>query len=606
VAGDAKTELLRYYREELSYLRRMGGAFAQRFPAVAARLQLGPDVVPDPHVERLIESFAFLTARIQRDLDASLPEHTTALLDVLYPNYTAPVPSLSVAQIAVDPSAAKLTSGYVIPRHTPLFATDAASDRTLRFRTGYPVTLWPIRVVGAGFESPDTFDFLDFAGDVASVLRIRLECTAGAFRDLAMKDLRFYVNGDSRVVQAVYEAVFAHARRVAVVGRDPLAPRLLPATTLVPVGFDANDALLPTGPHSHAGYGVIQEYFAFPQKFNFFDVTGLGAIDADRTLDLLILLDRPPADRIPVDRGTFVTGCTPIVNLFTKACEPIRLDHRQTEYRVIPDQRREAWAEVHTILRVSAQPDSASTPVYFRPFFSFEHGDDVMAGGGPRAFWYARTRPSIRDDVPGAETLLSLVNLDFSPTDPGGVQSVYVQALCTNRHNAEQLPTGAELQTELAAPIQSIAVLHRPTPQRDTSTGGANHWKLISQLGLNHLSIDGAQGARALREMLRLYAGENAVLLRQIAGVHAVSTRRVTRRIGADAWRGFCRGIEITVTVDENEFVGSNPYLFAAVLNRFFGGHAAVNSFTQLRVLSVQREGVWQEWPPTAGAQIVA
>jgi type VI secretion system protein ImpG len=192
--ADANSELLQYYREELSYLRRMGGAFAQRFPAVAARLELGPDVVPDPHVERLIESFAFLTARIRRNLDASLPEITTALLDLLYPNYIAPLPSITVARFDVDPKQGKLTEGYLLPKHTPVFAESTQggpAPRTLRFRTGYPVTLWPVEVEHASFESPDSFDFLDYATDVASVLRIRLRCTAGSFRDLSLRDLRF-------------------------------------------------------------------------------------------------------------------------------------------------------------------------------------------------------------------------------------------------------------------------------------------------------------------------------------------------------------------------------------------------------------------------------
>lgn len=603
--GDPRAELLRYYREELSYLRRMGAAFANRFPAVAARLQLGPDVVPDPHVERLIESFAFLTARIQRDLDTTLPEHTTALLEMLYPNYVAPVPSMSVARLVVDPSAAKLTSGYVVPRHTPLFANDT-HDRTVRFRTGYPVTIWPVRVTGASFESPDAFTWLDFASDVASVLRIRLACTAGSFRELDLRSLRFYINADARVCQAVYEALFAHARRVAVVGAPGTAPRMLPASAIAPVGFSQLDALLPQGPQAQAGYGVLQEYFAFPQKFNFFDVTALDGVEADQTIDILVLLDRPPAERLPIDAETFMPGCTPVVNLFTKACEPIRLDHTRTEYRVVTDQRREDWMEVHSILRVSGQPDGAPEPVRYRPFFSFEHGDDGQVGVDPRAFWHARSRPTVRADVPGSDKMLSLVDLDFHPAEPYGVQSVYVQALCTNRRIAEQLPTGALLQTELAAPIDRVVLLHRPTPQRDAPVGGANHWKLISHLSLNHLSIESAEGTRALREMLRLYAGDDPVTLRQIAGIRGVDTRRVTRRIGADAWRGFCRGLEITLTLDEADFVGGNPYLFTAVLNRFFGQHAAVNSFTQLRVMSVQREGVWKQWPPTAGTQIVA
>ena len=601
MAGDATSDLLRYYREELSYLRRMGGAFAQRFPAVAARLELGPDIVADPHVERLIESFAFLTARIQRDLDASLPEITTALLSALYPHYVAPTPSMSIARINVDPTAGKLTSGYHVPKHTPMFAV-TGRDRTLSFRTGYPVTLWPIRVESAAIVAPDRFPFLDFASDVASVLRISLECMEGTFADLELRNLRFHINSDTRVGSVIYEALFHDMLRVVLAGEGHPNPRMLPKSVVTPVGFAPGEELLPGGPHSHSGYGLLHEYFAFPAKFAFFDVDGLENSASGKRLDILFLLNKPPAQRISIDSETFVLGCTPIVNLFPKIAEPVRLDHKSTEYRIVADQRREASTEIHSILRVASQRDDADDSVAFQPFFSFDH-----AGGKtqPRAFWFSRVQPVARADIPGSETFLSLVDLDFNPVDPG-VQSVFVRALCTNRHLAEQLPTGAILQCELAAPIADIVTLQRPTLQRDTPLGGGNHWKLVSHLALNHLSIEGENGMRALREILRLYAGDDAVLLRQIAGVRGIESRRVTRRVGTDAWRGFCRGLQISLTLDETDFVGGNPYLFGAVLSRFFAQHAAVNSFTQLRLLSVQREGIWNQWPPATGTQIVA
>lgn len=605
--ADANAELLQYYREELSYLRRMGGGFAQRFPAVAARLELGPDVVPDPHVERLIESFAFLTARIRRNLDAALPEITTALLELLYPNYIAPLPSITVARFDVDPKQGKLTSGYLLPKHTPVFAesTDGGpAARTLRFRTAYPTTLWPIEVEQASFESTDQYDFLDYANDVAGVLRIRLRCTAGSFRDLELKDLRFYINGDARVVNTLYELIFAHARGVAFLGDRGDTPHRRPATVLSPVGFGPTEHLLPVSPSAHPGYWLLQEYFAFPAKFNFVDVGGIDPSIADERLDILILLDRPPAERTPIDASTFVLGCAPIVNLFTKSAEPIRIDHLRPEYRVVPDQRRESSTEIHSILRVAAQPDGATETIRFQPFFSFHH--DAEGGGAPpRAFWYARRQPMTRPDVPGSEIMLSLVDLDFNPTQPG-TQSVYVHALCTNRHLAQQLPTGAKLQIEIAAPVKSIVALHKPTPQLDAPLGASSHWKLVSQLSLNHLSLESDHGVRTLREMLRLYAGDDPLALRQVAGVRSLETRRIMRRVGHDAWRGFCRGLSISMRLDEQEFLSSSPYLFASVLNRFFAMYAGVNSFVQFRVLSEQREGVWKEWPPSAGEQIVA
>src|SRR5215212_837345 len=176
-------DLLRYYLEELSYLREMGGQFARSYPKVASRLELQSGECPDPHVERLIESFAFLTARIQSDLDADFPEVAAELLDVLYPHYLRPVPSMAVARFDFDPLRAKLTTGFEIPKHSMLFTT-ADQGAVCRMRTAYPVTLWPVQVTRAEMEVPERFDFL--GADVAAVLRLRLESLGDPFETLGV------------------------------------------------------------------------------------------------------------------------------------------------------------------------------------------------------------------------------------------------------------------------------------------------------------------------------------------------------------------------------------------------------------------------------------
>src|SRR3954469_17531868 len=98
------TRLLRFYSEELTHLREMGAEFAQDFPKIAARLGLEGMEVADPYVERLLEGFAFLAARIQLKLDAEQPRLIAHLLESLYPNFLAPVPSMLVARLAVDPA----------------------------------------------------------------------------------------------------------------------------------------------------------------------------------------------------------------------------------------------------------------------------------------------------------------------------------------------------------------------------------------------------------------------------------------------------------------------------------------------------------------------
>lgn len=595
-------ELLSYYRNELTYLRRMGGEFAALYPRVASRLELGRDECADPQVERLIESFAFLTARLQRDLDAEFPEVTTALLGVLYPQFTAPVPPMAVARFDVDPSQGKLTTGFTIPRHTPLFAY-TRHGHPCRFRTCYPVTLWPLTVTYAGIEDTGQFDFLNGAAREAAVLRLRLRCEAGDLSELELKRLRFYLNGDRGLTSALYELLFCNVLGVAALTEDaPNRPVYLPQNSVLPVGFGDDEDVLPYPRQSHPGYRLLQEYFAFPEKYHFFDLDNLGGRLRGKELDLLFLLDHAPQDASAVRTENFVLGCAPVINLFRKTTEPIRLDHRATEYRLVADKRRERTTEVHSILSVSASSNAEDETRRFEPFYSYSH---AMGGGRDRAFWHARRAASLNKDISGTEVFLSFLDLDFKPTMPPA-QTVYAHTLCTNRELATQLPAGAALQIEEQAPLFGISCLTKPTLPVQPPLRGETLWRLVSHLSLNHLSLsEGADSLPALREILRLYGGDTPSAQQQIAGILSMESRRVVRRVGHDAWRGFCRGTEITLTFDKEMYVGSGAFLLGAVLERFFALYASVNSFTQLRIKSREREEVWKQWPPTVGEKIV-
>lgn len=595
-------ELLRYYKDELTYLRRMGGEFARLYPRVATRLELGRDECADPQVERLLESFAFLTARLQRDLDGELPEITTALLGILYPQLANPVPPMAVARFDVDPAQGKLTTGFKIERHTPLFAY-TSQGHTCRFRTSYPVTLWPLAVEYAGFEDTGQFDFLDSMTNVAAVLRLKLRVLGGALESIELKKLRFHITGDPALAGTLYELLFCHTRGVALIPEGEARPIHLPANSILPVGFAADEDVLPYPAQSHPGYRLLQEYFAFPEKFHFFDLDNLDALRRGSTLDIIFLLDRMPAGYLGVTRDTFALGCTPIVNLFRKTTEPIRLDHRTLEYRLVPDKRRERTTEVHSVLTVTATSAADERTRYFEPFYSYNHALD---GDEHKAFWHARRQPSLNRDIPGSEVFLSFLDLDFKPANPP-VETVYAHALCTNRELATQLPAGAALQIEEQAPLFGISCLSKPTLPVQPPLRGATLWRLVSHLSLNHLSLsEGRESLAALREILKLYSSaDRPSTQQQIAGLVGLECRKVVRHVGADAWRGFCRGTEVTLEFDEEMYVGSGAFLLGAVLDKFFSLYASINSFTQLRIKSRQREGVWKEWPPTAGEKIV-
>ena len=609
-------ELLPYYERELAFIRRLGGEFAEAHPKIAGRLRLTPDAAEDPHVERMIEAFAYLNARTRHKLDDDFPEITDAMLGVLYPHYQAPIPSMAVAQFALDRSQGDLVAGYTIPRHAAL-ETEPIDGEPCRFRTCYPTTVWPIELAAAGltgrpFAAPAT----RFSADAAAVLRIQLQCFGkeATFRQMGMDSLRFFLKGQTQHVFGLYELILNNTLGVALAGSPTdREPAVLDRRAVRPVGFEPDEGMLPYSTRSFQGYRLLTEYFAFPQKFLFFDVAGLAGLplaQAGNRLEIFLYLSRGSIDlEQNVTADTLQLGCTPIVNLYRQRAEPIALTHTQTEYRIVPDARRPGAHEVYTIDGVTAvSPENEQ--VEYQPFYSFKHAAQRREH---KAFWQATRRPADRSSAPadgGTEVFLSLVDLDFDPAASAG-WTMDVETTCLNRDLPHRLPIVAgESAFRLSAggPLARIYCLSgRPTRTLRPALKRGAVWRLISHLSLNHLSLaDAEEGAHALREILKLYDFADSEETRsQIEGIQSVQCRRVVGRVPGDLRGGFCRGIEVALHLDENRFAGSGVFLFASVLERFLGLYCNINSFSKLTVTTNQREGELRKWPPRAGEMIL-
>ncbi|MBF0225363.1 MAG: type VI secretion system baseplate subunit TssF [Desulfobacterales bacterium] len=591
-------ELLEYYKRELTYLRKMGALFGESYPKVGGRLELTRDQCPDPHIERLIESFAFLTARIQHNLDSEFPQISSALLNILYPQLTIPIPSMSISRFVVDPTQGKLTSGYVLSKNTPLFA-QTNTGQICRFKTSYPVVLWPIELTFAGFESKEKYDFLDRESNVSLVLRFRIEGQGVPLNNLDLKKLRFYINGDKMLANSLYELLFCNVFSVAILHEDKNRPVYLGEDAIKPVGFGSDEGVLPYPSNAHSGYRLLHEYFSFPEKFLFFDIDKIDTNSSEKYFDILILIKQIPQTRLIIDNQTFLMGCAPIINIFNKTSDPIRVDEKSYQYPVFPDKRRESITEIHSINSVSLSPNPNEIAQKITPYFSYTH---LTEGKEQRIFWHAIRKPTGQKNLPGTQMFLSFVNLDFTPLKPASA-TVFAHTLCTNRRLAEEIPALAKLQIEVAAPISRIYTLFKPTSQIEPPVDGSTLWRLISNLSLNYLSLcEGEESLKALREILKLYSfQEYTDVYQQISGIRAMTSKRVVRRIGTEAWRGFCRGIELTLEFDERFYVGSSAFLLASVLNYFIPLYASINSFTQLIIKSTQREGIWKRWEAMVG-----
>jgi type VI secretion system protein ImpG len=602
-------DLLRLYDRELGYLRRMAGEFSRAHPEVASHLRLSPDSIEDPHVARLIESAAFLNARVQQKLDDEFPELCNALLGVLYPHYLAPIPSFSIVQF--EPSS-DLTERFTLEPGATL-ETDRRYGEICHFRTTYAVDLLPVKLTHASltatpFDAPRTAR----STSAVAVLRLVFEGFEGlaSLRELGALPLRLFLRGQPSHTLALYELLCRDVTEVAVaISAHDSRPVSLDPSCVRPVGFAQDEGLLPYPKRSFLGYRLLTEYFVFPAKFLFVDLCGVNAAQlerADRRLEVFLYLRRSSADlQQHVGVGTFALGCSPVVNLFQKRAEPVRLTQHQSEVRVALDSRRPKSMEVYSIDEVSATtPDGKRTE--FRPFYGLDHGP---RGESAPVFWHASRRyaaSTAQQPDEGTEVYLQLADLALDPAAPAD-SVLSVEATCLNRDLPRYLPFGGgEPQVSMSeggAPVHRVQCLTPPTVTLRSKSGGDALWRLISHLSLNHLSItEGAEGASALREILRMYDSVGGEANRStIDSILSIESRAVTLRVPSARQIAFARGTEVTLHLDEQRFANHGLFLFASVLESFLGLYAAVNSFVQLVVTTNQRTGVAFQWPPRAG-----
>lgn len=625
--------LLGYYNRELQHLREVGGEFAREFPKIAGRLNLDEFTCADPYVERLLEGFAFLAARVQLKLDAEFPRFTQSLLETLFPTYLAPTPSMTIVQLQPDPNDAALAPGHVVPRGVALRSVLGKGEQTAcEYRTAHDVTLLPLRVVDAKYLTRE-LAALEIPTSTGARAGVRIRLAAGGaltFDKINLDSLTFFLRAAPEAQMRLYEQLFAHC--IGVVVQRPAKPAatqsILLASALQPVGYDDNEAMLPADARGFSGYRLLHEYFAFPQRFLFFKLAGLTAA-AKRCgggeLDLVLLFDEADL-RLEnnVDASNFAPFCTPAINLFPKRCDRIHLSDGAAEFQIIPDRTRTRDYEVYSVTKVTGFGTRSEQQQDFEPFYAAKGSDlDGRAyyavNRVPRMISSKEVRQGQRSKYAGSESYVSLVDSSSAPFQPD-LKQLGIEALCTNRDLPLFLPVGrgtTDFSLESGAPVQSVrCVSGVPTAPRPSHAQGEFSWRLISHLSLNYLSItdnDGhaeagggpPRGAAALRDLLKLY-GESAEahIRKQIDGIKSVSSRALMSRVPTPGPIAFARGLEVTVTFDEAAFEGTGVFLLGSVLEQFFARYVAINSFTRTVVSTVER-GQIMRWPARLGRRHV-
>lgn len=613
-------------------MRDLGGEFARDFPKIAGHLGLSSTECADPYAERLLEGLAFLAARVQLKLDAEFPRFTEHLLEMVYPHYLAPTPSLAVVRFEPNPRQPALAQGFLVPRSSALRAQlGGPTTAACTYRTSRNVMLWPIEIIGLR-HTTFTGDLgvfkLDSPRTVRSTLRIRIRSFGGLpLHALSIDNLPLFIRRQDAASTRLFELLHRSSIGIVIKRDDAQNVTVCRSGRVAPVGFDDDDALLPNVAGTFQGYRLLQEYFALPMIFHFAELQHLGGAfhgcDEDQA-EIVILLDRHDAALEPATTPEqLALFCTPAINLFEHAADRIHLSTRDSEYHVVPDRTRPLDLEVHTIKGVVGHGSSAGQRRVFRPFYactdrtSHEHAPAYYTLHRRQRLRSSREqRVGPRSQYAGSEVFLSLVDGREGPF-ASDLKQLAVSTLCTNRDLPLALAIGeglTDFQLSSGAPVDSVRCVAGPSPPRPSNAWGQTAWRLISHLSLNYLSItdspgdseNGGAGAAALRELLQLYGDlDESSVRRQISGVLSISNAPIVRRLPLPGPVTFGRGLSVTLQCDETAFEGTGVFLLASVLERFFSKYVSLNSFTET-VLSTKQRGEVMRWPPRIGGRPIA
>jgi type VI secretion system protein ImpG len=583
----------KYYQEELAFLREMGAEFARAHPAAAPFLA---ERGADPDVERLLEGFAFLTGKLRLKLDDEFPELTQSLIRILYPHYLRPVPAMSILQFEPAPNMVK--TAQRIPRGTAVDSVPV-EEKACRFRTCSDVELLPMTVREASLERP--------AGAVAG-LRLKVGFLPGAAADKPGPIRpRLFLHGDPATTCSLYLHLTRHLKEVIV--RAPGAASGTRQLTLPPdavraVGFAEEDALIPYPTHAFPGYRVLQEYFTLPQKFLFLDIAGLedlpGLQPLQEGFEILFPFLRQPDAALRVGADNVRLNCAPVVNLFECQSDPIRMDQRRVEYLVRPEAAKAQQAAVFSVNRAMGWEAGTAEPRELLDFASLGRGLGEKKGPGI-VYFSTRLRPSILGA--GVETYVSFVTESGESALPP-TETVVLELTCTNR----DLPQGLRVG-DLCRPTSSTPTFARfrnitpVTPNLDPPLGPGLHWRLISNLSLNYLSLSSPE---ALRSLLGLY-NFRALYDRQAEREHQLRLEAI-RSVRAEPEERLHRGTPVRGTRIEIELAEANfaaegeMVLFGDVLSEFLALYCSINSYTRLVVRGADKGEVYT-WSPRSGRQ---
>ncbi|MGY8696189.1 MAG: type VI secretion system baseplate subunit TssF [Verrucomicrobiia bacterium] len=619
------SQFISYYKSELQYIRSLAGEFAEEYPKIASRLAIskdGKEECPDPFVERLLEGFAFLTARVQLKFDSEFPNVAQSILDNVYPLFLAPTPSMLICKFYPELEDSGLAEGYKVPKGTQVKSRLSRGERTpCIFSTSHDLKLWPLVVEKAEYYSRE-IGTLELPKDIKSnaAISISLKTTAGlSIPEVGLDVLEFHVRGTSAVPDLVLEQLFSRCENILIRQRSggPRSYTVLKTDSLRQVGLASEESLLPRSTRGYDGYRLLREFFTFPSRYHFFQLCGLkGKLDLFKggDLDIVFLLnDEEISLTNSIDRDTFQLHCVPSINLFPKRADRMKISKRFDEFPVVVDKTRSLDYEVYEIREVVAHGTQSEEAIRFRPFY-FSKSTDSDQASAHYSVRRRKRRTTAKErqfgktsKYEGSETYISLVDLEDLPYSDK-LDQLAVKVLCSNRHLPISLSLGSprgDFVSELSGPIDKVECLSGPSEPIPSFIEEDLNWRLINHLSLTYFSlVDGEEGeaAAALRDSLRLYGNyrKDLTFKRMIDGLVDVNAKPIIRRVPRPGPIAFARGLEVTLLFDENLYEGTGIFVLGSVMSVFLQRLVTVNSFIETVICSKQR-GELKRWRPVIG-----
>ncbi|AGF79237.1 type VI secretion protein, VC_A0110 family [Desulfocapsa sulfexigens DSM 10523] len=568
-----------YYLQELAALRDLGAEFAETHPSIASMLS-GSSA--DPDVERLLEGVAFLTGLIREKLDDDFPEIIHDLIHLIWPHYLRPLPSAAI--VAFQPKSS-LKQALKIKKGVQLASVPVAGTTCL-FQTCFDVEVQPIAITDVAFvETPG----------MASSIRVTLQTKGGALNNLQLKNLQFHLAGDYSSASDKYFILRHYLRRIIIKAKDQDSEFSLTKEHLQPVGFNMADGVLPYPGNSFPGYRILQEYFTLPENFLFLNLTGLEKWfnrGEGTQFEIIFELNDIPFQIPRIRTKDFILFATPVLNLFKHEADPVRLDHRMSEYRVRPAASNLTHFQVYSVDRVTGYIQGTATAREYQHFDHFNRN----GASGPVYNTSKRKSPSRR--VTDTYISVSYPKKDGPPLP----ETLSIELTCTNGDLPDSIQVGDISQPTSSTPeFITFSNISPPTSGAQPPLEKNLLWRLLGHLSLNYTSL---ADIKNLKTLLGLYlfpdTKDRTTLLanqKRIDGLQKISSTPGDRLVNGLMMRG--REIHMEARYDHFASQG-DLYLFASILNEFLAVYSTFNSFTRF-TLKESLRGEIISWPARIG-----